>query len=390
MAEKIFVNMLGIFSVKRGKKELSETKIKTRQMTTLLAFLIVKRNTTVNLDNVYSVLWPNEDSDNPAGALRNLIYRLRVLLKESLGDDLQYITTLENNSYAWNPDINIECDYTVFENFINSADASNNTDEQIQLYSKAVGLYQNHFLDGFSGQDWVKPVATYYKSKYDSAAKKLAKLMLDADYAQEALDISLKAAEFEPLDESLHRLILFAYSKLSRLDKVREHYKFITALLNKELGVRPAEKTIELYRKLTHIANKIEVDIKLIREKLLSLLHAEGEPLFCDYDTFTQFFDYRVSTFGRSDEPAYLVLLTISTKEGRKPPKDIIETEMERLKESIKACIRRNDIAALYSSTQYILLLKLPTQENAELVKTRIQGLHKDNELMTTYSIVAV
>ena len=48
---------------------------KSLQITRLLSYLIANKDSEVSKDKLIDILWPEETSANPSGALRNLVYR---------------------------------------------------------------------------------------------------------------------------------------------------------------------------------------------------------------------------------------------------------------------------------------------------------------------------
>ena len=69
----------------------------------LLAYFVCYWKKELSVQELVDVFWENEKSDNPAGALKNLIYRLRTVLKKTW-PDMEFILT-GRSSYRWNPKI---------------------------------------------------------------------------------------------------------------------------------------------------------------------------------------------------------------------------------------------------------------------------------------------
>lgn len=79
------VQMFGKFRIASQGKELSADNIRSVMLVRLMAYIFSHRNSNMTSTELIEALWPNESSDNPIGALRNLIYRLRKLLGEEFG-----------------------------------------------------------------------------------------------------------------------------------------------------------------------------------------------------------------------------------------------------------------------------------------------------------------
>ena len=90
-------------------------------------------------------LWQEEETGNPAGALKNLMYRLRVLLKKNFGDE-DFILT-DHGSYRWNPRQEVAVDAEQFEQMFESAKQKTISEgEAIRKLKAALALYQGDFM----------------------------------------------------------------------------------------------------------------------------------------------------------------------------------------------------------------------------------------------------
>lgn len=79
------VQMFGKFRIVNQGKELSADNIKSAMIVKLMAYIFNHRDSNMTSAELIDALWPNEGSDNPIGALRNLVYRLRRLLEKNFG-----------------------------------------------------------------------------------------------------------------------------------------------------------------------------------------------------------------------------------------------------------------------------------------------------------------
>ena len=70
--------------MKNGNYAFPQEKKKSKQVGLLFAYLLANRNVETSKSKLIEVLWPEEDSGNPEGALRNLVYRGRMEMKNFL------------------------------------------------------------------------------------------------------------------------------------------------------------------------------------------------------------------------------------------------------------------------------------------------------------------
>ena len=102
------VKMFGKFSVEYKSKQLSYDDMRSEMVTKLLAYILVNNSKVISVQELIDVLWVDDEISNPIGALKNLVYRLRNILKKKLGDE-QFILS-SRGTYSWNPKYKIELD----------------------------------------------------------------------------------------------------------------------------------------------------------------------------------------------------------------------------------------------------------------------------------------
>src|SRR5437763_816490 len=98
----IEISMFGGFAVKIDGKVLTDDTGRTKQLWILLEYLIANRRTDISQEKLIEILWDEEESENPVNALKNLIYRLRVMLSSFSDDDNYDFIIFKRNIYSWN------------------------------------------------------------------------------------------------------------------------------------------------------------------------------------------------------------------------------------------------------------------------------------------------
>jgi len=174
--ERWTVRLFGEFWLEGLGKRLSEDVIRSEMLTKLLAYVLCHHNQEMSVQELTEALWPEDTSDNPAGALKNLMYRLRSLFKKTWGGDISFIHT-GHGSYSWNKDVVLELDTEIFDAAIRKAKAEKDPEIQTGLLLQAVALYQGPFLPKLANEYWIITQSAYYQGLYLSAVKKLAALL---------------------------------------------------------------------------------------------------------------------------------------------------------------------------------------------------------------------
>ena len=79
----IYVTMFKMFTVRFGDIMINGDDMKSDRLLRLFAYLLYNHERIIPSSELVDMLWCFEEVDNPIGALKNLIYRLRVLLKKT-------------------------------------------------------------------------------------------------------------------------------------------------------------------------------------------------------------------------------------------------------------------------------------------------------------------
>lgn len=138
------VNTLGKFQIIEADVVLDDDKIRSTRLSNLLVYLILHRTKTLTVDEIASALWQDEETNNPAGALKNLMYCLRNLMKQYFGEQ-EFIQT-NRGSYRWNPKTEVSVDVEAFEQDYNEAKRHDITDEEAKnCLERAILRYKGRF-----------------------------------------------------------------------------------------------------------------------------------------------------------------------------------------------------------------------------------------------------
>ena len=80
------VNSLGKFQLTDGNVVVNEDDLRSIMLSKLLMYILLYRDKTLTTEDIATAIWQDEEIDNPAGALKNLMYRLRKNLAKYFGN----------------------------------------------------------------------------------------------------------------------------------------------------------------------------------------------------------------------------------------------------------------------------------------------------------------
>jgi DNA-binding SARP family transcriptional activator len=365
------VNTLGSFQMTDGNVVMGDEGLRSVMLSRLLMYLLLYREKTLTTEDIISAIWQEEEIENPAGALKNLMYRLRKALNAHWGEQ-EFILT-NRGAYQWNPQVEVNLDIEKFERLINMAKHENILDKAVVMYEQAIDLYQGDFMPKLTDMHWILTLNTYYHSLYLTCVKALAELYIKMERYEDVEQICTEALKFESGDEQLYCYQIEARMRCGKIGLAMESYDKARTIMEEELGIRKTTILNKVYEELLAISKGgTSYNIAEIKKDI-----QEDDPtgvFMCGYPVFKEIYHLEVRKSIRSEEPEKLVLLTLEAQ-----PEDTqevgefrIRQAMGALEETISECLRVGDVAARYSDSQFIILLPTCTEDLAMLVANRI------------------
>ncbi|MCI1966075.1 MAG: bacterial transcriptional activator domain-containing protein [Oscillospiraceae bacterium] len=387
---KIEIQMFGEFSITINGKTLTKLKGRTKRVWMLIQYLIVHRSATVPLNRMLRDIWDGRTCGDPENALKNLVYRARTLLRDLAGDQSQFIVFI-NGTYAWNNRHECKVDSELFLEAVEKARSKKVSDEKrIQCYRKALRLYQNGFLPKSSYSKWVILQSTRYRAMYLSCVKGLCALLSQKERYDEVVPVCEAALRLFPYEESMHILLMRACSNAGCSGKAFDHYDHAVKLFYQEFGVNLSGLFKPCVGKRAD-SSRPQTDLESIRGDLQEKTKITGAFL-CDYDMFKCLYRSQVRMMPRTGLSIFLVLFTLTGSDGRPPEPEALRVASDKLKEAILTGMRRGDVVASCSATQYIAMLETVISETAEGVVQRVMrkfrfGYRRDAVRVVTKAI---
>lgn len=386
------IRMFGKFQIENENGMLNKENMRSEMLTRLLAYMVSHREKDMTAQELIDVLWPDDQSDNPSGALKNLMYRLRKLMNRTWGEDGRYIIT-GRGAYQLNPELVVHVDIEEFEECCRQVFNSEDPAVQQENGKKAVELYQGMFLSELSSEYWVISIATYYHSIYLTMVKKLAALLEKEKQFTDVEEICAKAIQIEPLDEEIHCFLLRAMIADNKQKLASDHYKETVKLLYDSLGVRPSGEMETIYEELQKIQHDHESNIDIIQEELRE--EKTSGAFFCEYGVFRKIYALESRSSSRLGISVHLALVSLyldfQVSKDKNDYAGLIGEGMKVLEDTLLKRLRSSDIVCRYSVNQFHVMLPACQYEDAKMVVNRLKDSFyksgKTNKLLLQYSI---
>ncbi|WRS27465.1 BTAD domain-containing putative transcriptional regulator [Oscillospiraceae bacterium MB08-C2-2] len=371
------ITMFGEFSITSGDAHISDTSMRTHQLWHLMEYLIAYRHRSITQGELIEALWPDDNIENPANALKNLVYRVRSALAAHGFPGAKRIVLYEMGRYHWNNDIPCEVDT---ERFVQLCQAVSNSglsiQERIDHYKAIVELYKGDFVAASRYESWVVPLSVEYRNMYFKCVHEVLELLQESQQYKTMEEICRKALAIDPFEQSTHKYLMMSLIHQGEQAQAIAHYNALTDLYYRELGVSLSTEMRQMYQAISRKIHDVEIDLDLVKEELREPKDVDGA-FYCEYEVFKNMYRIRARTAARSGQAVFIGLLTVTDLAGEALDLKAQTKAMDGLFCIIRDSLRKGDIYARFSTSQYVLMLPTLTYENCERVLGRIVKKYK-------------
>lgn len=361
----IHFELLGSFSCKEAVAGERKNTAAGKKLLSFVQYLIVNHSRSITMEELIGRFWADQ-SDAPANALKNMIYKSRNLLKSMFPDQQELIMTLPG-CYAWNPAVNLELDSEQFEQACLEA-RKHSGEEYLESLMKAVALYKGDFLSG-NDSDWVVSLRRYYQTLYLDLCKMTLPLLQGQERWAEMISVCEQAATVDFGTDTFIVYQMQALIAMGHPERASEIYHSFREMLWQEFEIEPSEQVEQI-----HMLAESMCQNNRNNQDILSLV-AEKEPddraFFCSFSVFQSIVALERRHMARSGQSSSLCLVSLGNKVTP-------TTDARRLERILLEGLRTGDPVARLDAGSYILLLAGASEENALSVMDRIdRTFHK-------------
>lgn len=366
------VEMFGGFEVYYGQTPVIMKDSRNSKVLQLLQYLLCSRKRMVPQDELVGVLFEEDEVGNPAGTLKNLVYRLRKIFEEAgmPRDSIQY----KKNAYGLSGAIPCEMDTEIFNGLL---EKSRNLDladkERLDICLCAIDLYKGEFLPRGSGEPWVVGFSVQYQETYYKFLSSAYEVIRKRGEHEALVTRLQKAVRLYPYEEDLAAMYIDCLYRTKRVKEALEAYETVSATMLNDLGVGLSDHMKELYREITGGLQEVAESPEEVRSRIAEEEYERGA-FYCNSEIFTNLYRFVVRHMERSGKSVFLVLCTVTGPDGLPPESGKhMEETVERFHEAAKLSLRRGDAYTRYSPSQFLLMLMEIRQENCGVVAERLR-----------------
>lgn len=370
----IYIRMFGELSLQAGEVQISDRNSRSKKSWLLIAYLLLHRKQVVSRNELMRALW-NEDlsAGNPENTLKIVLHRARTLLNQLWPSAGHELILYKNGGYIWNPDTPVTVDVDEFEKLCKRPTDSDSW--QMKDLQDAISLYRGEFLGRHASELWVVPLVTYYHNLYIHAVLELVPLMSERGMHNEVVSVCKAALFVESYHEPLHRYLMRAMLAQGDYKGTVEVYEKLSQQMFEEMGVKPDQETVALYRTALQTIRSNSLPMEAIQEYLRET-DVDGA-LQCDYDYFKILCHAESRSLRRSGYATHIALLSVMEVPERPLSPKSLKRIVQQLGQQIRLTLRQSDAFAQCSTSQYILMLPQASYVNSLKVCQRIVDTYR-------------
>lgn len=390
--ETVYVSLFGNFQMRFNDINLDEQDIHSRKMVALLSYFLIYNDRKISSTELNDMLWEDDyEINNPQSALKNLMYRLRNLLRKEFNRTDMIMTG--RGSYFWNTNIHVKLDTDKFEELNKNLKKCNTlTNLELNEMFSSLGLYTGKFLPCIYSSRWVVSLSTYYHSLYIRCVKQLAVKLEESNEFENMNTICKDALVQDPLDDEMQYLFITSLMRLKLYDLAKEQYHTASRLLYERLGIKQSQYLQKVYMELMKNNNQVNSNLDVIQNSISE--EKMEEAFYCEFGVFKEIYHLELRRMVREGFSEFVVLMTLiprkfidsDSQEGL----HLLSKEMETLKLVLCKSLRSGDVVSKYSGSQFIFMLHSCNVENAKRVIERIldkyASMYKHNLVDLSYT----
>ena len=262
------VSLFGAFSLRRkfrGQEYLlTEQDSTSKRLWTFLQYLAAFHDRDVSQDELIEALWGDSESSNPVNTLKTLLHRGRLMLERLGFPDGKQVLLYRRGVYSWNGELELDVDTERFDRLCEQGETGD-----LEAAMQAIEIYKGDFLPSAAGSPWAVSMRTFYHTKFLKLCVDTARALLERQEFNQVIQVCRAAISVDPFDENCHLMLMQAMASTGQQQAAMQHYHEITSMLMDQLGVSPSEELTQLYRQLAKADMTMELDLGVVREKLL-------------------------------------------------------------------------------------------------------------------------
>ncbi len=246
------VQTLGTFQVWRGDRPVQPHEWQRRKARQLFQLLLTYRGRWLEREEIYELLWANEDPTALARDLKVAWSQINhVLEPDRAPEDPPAFLAREATAYGIRTGADLWVDADEFTRLLAEAEQTRG-DDALDLYRRALALYHDDYLGVDARYEaWASAERERLLGLYLRAADRLAAELYTRGALDECLTWCERILARDPCWEHAYRLMMRAHAARGDRAQARRVFDQCVQTLRGELAVEPSPETIQVLKEVT-------------------------------------------------------------------------------------------------------------------------------------------
>lgn len=365
----IHIRLLGGFHVDVDGRSADGVLSKSPKGILLMQYLMLHQGESVPARRLMEIMWPNETSASPEGALKTLISRLRTILTQ-VSSELAACLATARGGYRWETQPGVSVDLDEFEKLtVQLEEVEELKGDARHLFRTAMQIYAGELLQDQDIPTWAKPRADKLRLSYLTMVEKYLQLLEQEGDVQEMISVCRTALDAQPFNDGLHLRLTEALMSAHRDQEALRQYQHasnLTGGLNREhydANVR------DYYAQLMRSEQTINDTLNNLYTGLISDVDTAGA-LVCDSHIFREMYHLQKRCLERLDADILLGVIMVTGLEDQ--PLQLDRT-MTGLIDVMRSNLRRGDTVTRQNVNQIAMLLPMASEMQGQMIMERIK-----------------
>ncbi len=351
----IEIRMLGGFELSVSGHAVSNAVGRTHQLWNLLGYLVSNRRKTITQDELIEMLWPDESSDNPANALKNLVYRVRSMLAAADIPEAKDMVTLPPRRLSVEQRQRLPRRHrTVRADGAARRGQGPRRRDARRMLLEAVSLYRGDFLPLLAYEKWVVPHSHLLPFAVFSGGPPPVRPSVRRQALHRAVRRLHQGQRNRPLRGGSPPLLHPLAGPPQQGQRGALPLQLRVGSVFQGAGHPPFRRDAGHLPRDRRDARQHPDDLGIIKEDLSEKSMVNGA-FFCEYEVFRSLYRVEARAAARTGQTVFVGLRHRRRFKRRAPAIQKLSKVMDELAQVIRLSAARGDVVSRFSATQNVL-----------------------------------
>ena len=374
--KKLYVNLLGEFSVWYGDKKVYMGRTSTGRQAQLFQLLMISPGFQISKEKLMADIYKSGEFNNRNNSVNNAIYRLRKMLTDAGVPGDEYIA-IENGNCVWKEDIPVQVDTVEFKRLLCWQAAVLCREARLpEVYEVYHHLLHPGFL--LTIEEWAIPENLHYKELYRDCTNQIADILKEKERWEDLYTLYTTALGIETYEEwQLGQLD--ALIALGEYEKAYKTYEKAVRIYTEVSDLPVSEEMLKRSRKISQYLKGGYEDLDDIQVSFLEVAKKSEEQVYeCPYPNFMDVYCSILRLGARIEVVSCLMQCTIVNRKKLPVQKAVAAKKSALLLQAIKQTLRYGDIFTQYNTSRFLIILNHTKKENGKIVFNRIAKVYEE------------